>query len=41
MCHTQGREGQYDSEESIHSDGKAREAGHGHVNGALQEWTTL
>ena len=41
MSHTQGQEDQYGSEESIQSNGKAGEAGHGHVNGALQEWTTL
>ena len=41
MCHTQGRGGQYSSEESIHSDGKAEEAGYGHINGTLQEGATL
>ena len=37
MCHTQGREGQYSSEKSIHSDSTAREASHGHVNDTLRE----
>ena len=41
MCHTQGRGGQYSSEESIHSDGKVGEVGHGHVNGTLQEGFAL
>ena len=41
MCHTQGRGDQYSFEESIHSDGKAKEAGHGHVNGTLPEGATL
>ena len=36
-CHSQGRGGQYSSKKSIHSGGKAEEAGHGHVNGTLQE----
>ena len=36
-CHSQGRGGQYSSKKSIHSGGKAGEAGHGHVNGILQE----
>ena len=29
------------AEESIHLDGKARKAGHGHVNGTLPEGATL
>ena len=41
MCHTQGREGQYNFEEPIHTDGKVGEAGHGHINGILQEGATL
>ena len=41
MCHTQGRGGQYSSEESIHLDGKAGKASHGHVNGILPEGATL
>ena len=41
MCHTQGQGGQYNSEESIHSKGKAGEASHGHVNGTLLEGATL
>ena len=41
MCHTQGRGGQYSSEEPIHSDDKVGEAGHGHVNDTLPERATL
>ena len=41
MCHTQGRGGQYSSEEYIHLDGKAGKASHGHVNGILPEGATL
>ena len=37
MCHTQGRGGQYSSEEPIRSDGKAAEASHCHVMGTLPE----
>ena len=37
MCHTPGREGQYSSEKSMHSESKAREASHGHINGTLPE----
>ena len=37
MCHTQGRGGQYNFEESINSDNKAEEASHGHVNGTFPE----
>ena len=40
-CHTQNQEGQHSFEESIHSKGKAGEAGYGHVNGTLQEGVTL
>ena len=40
-CHTQGQGGQYNSKESIHSGGKAGEAGHGHVNGTLPKGVTL
>ena len=41
MCHTQGRGSQYSSEESIHTDGEAGKASHGHVNDTLPEGTTL
>ena len=41
MCHTQGRGGQYSSEETTHSDGKAGEPSHGHVNGTLPEGAIL
>ena len=41
MCHTQGQGGQCSSEESIHLDGKAGKASHGHVNGILPEGATL
>ena len=41
MCHIQGLGGQYNSEETMHSDGKAREASHGHVNDTLPKGATL
>ena len=41
MCHTRGRRGQCSFEETIHSDGKAGEASHGHINGILLEGATL
>ena len=41
MCHTQGWEGQYSSEEFIHPDGETGEASHGYINGTLPEGATL
>ena len=37
MCHTQGRGGQYNFEEPIHLDDKAKEASHSHIKGTLPE----
>ena len=41
MCHTQGQGDQCSSEKTIHLEGKAREASHGHINGTLLEGATL
>ena len=41
MCHTRGRGGQCNSEETIPLDHKAREVSYGHVNGTLPEEATL
>ena len=37
MSHTQGRGGQYSSEEPIRLDGKVGEANHCHIKGTLLE----